>query len=454
MNIFKAYDIRGIYPKELNEEVAVKIGRALVKFIQPKKVVIGRDARLSSPALFNALVQGITESQVTVIDIGLATTPLYYWALIDQGADGGVMITASHNPKDYNGFKINRGGAKPISRESGLEEIKRLMTSFRMSSQPPKWMTPERVSISQVIKKNLLDEYIEFILSQSPLEQISQLKIVVDTGNGMAGLVVPKIFDRLNCQLIPLYFELDGSFPHHQPNPLKEENLRDLKEKVLAEKADLGIGFDGDGDRIIFVDERGQSVRGDFITALLAQEILNKNPGAKIFYEVRSSWIVKETIRENRGEPILGRAGHALIREQMEQEDILFGGELSGHYYFKEFFYCENALLTMLKVLALLSQSGKKFSEMIQPLKKYYQSGEINFSLKNKEGKIEEVASFYQGAKNVSYLDGLTVEYEDWWFNLRPSHTEPCLRLNIEAKTKELLEEKENELRRLILEQK
>ncbi len=378
--IFKAYDIRGKYPEEINEEIVYKIGQALANFLKPKNIIIGRDARVASPALFESLRKGLMEAGIDIIDIGLSSTPLFYFAIQREKTDAGIMITASHNPAQYNGLKLCRKEAIAISGDTGLEEIKKLVSANKNLAASEKK--------GRVIKKDLLKEYVEFILTKEQIEKIKPLKIVIDCGNGMMGPEIIEISKRLPCQITTLFAEPDGVFPNHEANPSKEETLITLKGKVREQKADLGIAFDGDGDRAAFIDEKGEGVRGDFITALIAESVLKENTGQKILYEVRSSWIVPEIIKKNMGIPILGRPGHSLIKDRIRKDDIYFAGELSGHYFFKDLGYIDNALLAMLKVLRILSQAGRPFSEIIMPFKKYYQSGEINFEVEDKEKKI------------------------------------------------------------------
>lgn len=442
-DIFRSYDIRGIYPEEINEEITQKLALTFIKFLKPEKIIIGRDCRLSSPSLFKVLSETMRENGVWVIDIGLCSTPLFYWAIQSEKTDGGIMISASHNPKNYNGFKLYRQEAIPISGDTGIGEIKKLMMEGKI-------LVPKKEK-GRIIRKNLTKKYLDFIISKfAEVKAIKPLKIVADSGNGMAGPEVRKMFKKIPVQLTELYFEPDGRFPNHQANPLKEETLVDLKKAILKKGADLGIAFDGDADRVIFVDEENRTIRGDLITALMAKELLRENPGQKILYEVRSSQIVKETIEKNGGKAILGRAGHSLIKEQMRREDIFFAGELSGHYFFKNFGFVECPLFLILKILEIISRENKKISQILRPFKKYFHSGEINFEVKDKEGKIKEIKKHYQSAPRILEIDGLTAQYKDWWFNLRPSNTEDLLRLNIEAKTKKLLEKKTKELRQII----
>ena len=440
--IFRAYDIRGKYPRELNEEVTYKIGRAFVKFLRKKKlnIAVGQDMRLSSPKLFKALTDGITAEGANVINIGLATTPMLYFSTVRYGFDGGINITGSHTPGDSNGFKLVREKAIPISQETGIQEIKKIVMEDKFEKKP----------LGKISKKKILTDYINNALHSIDGQAIKELKIVIDTGNGMGGLVIPPLFKKLKCQIVPLYFELDGSFPHHIPNPLIAENLVDLQKEVSKNQADLGIALDGDADRVIFVDEKGKIISGDLITVLLARKLLKNNPGEKILYDVRSSCVVKEEIEKSGGVPIIFRVGHSFIKEKMRKANILFAGELSGHYYLRENYYIESPLIIILKVLEMLSEAEKPFSEIIQSLRRFFASGELNFKVQDKEKALKKIEERYQDAKNIFHLDGLSVEYENWWFNVRPSNTEDLLRLNLEAVTKELMEVKKKELTALI----
>lgn len=447
-SIFRSYDIRGLYPAEINKETAYLIGKAYVQFLRLKvksiksgvRILISRDMRDSSPELSEALVRGLIESGADVIDIGLSTTPMHYFGINFLNTDGGIMVTASHNPAEYNGLKVSLAKAVPVGKDSGLEEIKKFALDDNATIVD---------KIGTVAQKDILDDYINFLTQNRKISK--NLKLVVDAGNGMAGFVLPKIFEKLGIENYePLYFDLDGNFPNHEANPLKEETLAELKKKVLENKADLGIAFDGDGDRVGFVANDGEAVCGDYIIALIAGSLLEKKSGGKIIYDVRSSRAARELIEEKGGVPFRGKVGHAYMKERLRKEGILFGGELSMHYYFQEFFNCDSGELAMIKVLELLSESGKSLAELVRPLKKYFQSGELNFEVENKEAKIKEIETKFSDGK-IDYLDGLTVEYLDWWFNLRASGTEPFLRLNIEANTKELLEKKQKLLAEIIM---
>ncbi len=445
--IFKAYDVRGLYPEELNEEAAFRIGQAFAVFLErrgligQRQIIVGRDMRLSSDDLFDALAQALASQSFDVIDIGRVSTPFFYWAVISQKSAGGIMITASHNPAQYNGLKLYGEGAFPFGAASGLEEIKALALKSKVVSIAA---APGRLQ-----EKNLWSGYLEFIKNKVDLSRIKPLKIIVDCGNGMMGPEIEKLIGDLPLKVEILFGEPDGNFPNHEANPFKEENLIDLKKTIKAKGANLGVAFDGDGDRLSFIDETGESVRGDFITALIAQDLLKKSPGQKIFYEIRSSRVVPEIIAAAGGIAVLGRAGHTLIKTQMRQENILFGGELSGHYFYRDLGFVENSLFTMLEVLRILSVRQQSFSTLCAPLKKYFASGEINFEIADADKTLAGVEEYFSGAP-IKKIDGLTVEYPEWWFNLRQSNTEPLVRLNLEANSAALLEEKKSEVMTLI----
>ena len=424
MGIFKAYDIRGLYPDELDEALAERIGAAAGKFFLGNTVVVGRDMRTSGPTLARAVIKGLSRAGKDVIDIGSVTSPMVTFAVAKYGYDGGIMVTASHNPAKYNGIKLCTKGAEPVSYDTGIDKIEALATSEEE--------LPPAEQAGKVTVRDVLRDYLDHITANAGA--ISGLKLVIDAGNGMAGYLMPPLFARVPCEVVPLYFDLDGSFPNHEANPLKSENLVDLQKKVVEEKADLGVAFDGDGDRLAFVDEKGVAVSCDMVTALIAQELLKTEPGATILYDLRSSWAVREQIEACGGKPVMTRVGHSFIKHMMREHDAAFGGELSGHYYFKENFFCDSGALTLLKVLSLVCSEGKPFSELIEPLKRYHASGEVNSDVDDKDAKIAELAATYADGK-VSHLDGLSVEYDDWWFNVRPSNTEPVLRLVVEATT-------------------
>jgi len=434
--VFRAYDIRGIYPNEINEELAEKIGRAFVGFLGCREVVVGRDMRKSSDSLFEALAKGITKAGANVVDIGLSSTPLFYYTVRDKEA--GIMITASHNPAEYNGFKLVRENCIPISGDTGIEEIEKLAGRD----------LPSKEQKGKITRQSVLGNYLNYF-DKFDSKSMNPLKVVVDGGNGMGGLTYPGLFKKLPAKLIPLYLEMDGSFPNHEADPLKLENVEDLQKKVVDEKADLGVALDGDCDRCMLIDEKGGYISGDLVTALIAQYFLEKDSGRTIIYDPRSSWVTRETILGAGGKPKACPVGHSFFKERMKRFNALFAGELSGHFYYRDTFNAESSILTMIIILNILSETGKTLSELIKPFRKYFASGEINSDVEDKNRKIEELAKIY-GDGRISRLDGLKIEFKDWWFNVRPSNTEPLLRLNLEAKTRELMEKKRDEVLRVI----
>jgi phosphomannomutase len=436
MTIFKAYDIRGIYPSELNEETAYKIGRAFVKFLNVKEVLVGQDGRISSPQLFESLARGITDQGADIIDIGLCSTPMFYFGTAKYQA--GIMITASHNPKEYNGFKLCRENAIPISGDTGIQDIKDLVNKNQFEDKEK----------GKIIKKDIMDDFIKHNISFVKTDK--KLKIVVDAGNGMGGFTFPKIFERLHFDFIPLYCEVDFNFPHHEPNPMKYKNLKDLQKKVIEEKADLGVALDGDVDRCVFVDENGDIITSDLIIPLVGKEMLKNHPGSTIMYNLICSKVVPEKIEELGGKAVMSRVGHSFIKKQMREEDAIFAGELSGHFYYKNNFFVESSFITTAMILNLIAGEDKPLSELIKPLKKYYKTEEISFEVEDKIAKMKELEEHFKDAKQISHLDGIKMEYDDWWFNVRPSNTEPLLRLNLEAKTKEKMEEMKGKISEII----
>ena len=415
--IFKAYDIRGIYGEQLNEDIAYKIGRAFAMYIG-SKIVVARDNRLSSDSLFEALTRGITDQGSDVYNIGLSTSPMFYFAVSNLVCDGGVIITASHNPSQYNGFKMVRSDAMPLSGEDGIDQIKQLVEENNFSSS-------KKGNISTL---DITDKYVNSFEIKK-----YNLKVVVDTANSVSGLIVNRMFRGVS--LFHLFSELDGSFPNHEPNPLEEKNIKDLREKVLEYGADIGIAFDGDGDRVFFVDEKGELISSDLIIALIAK-LIDK----KVLYDLRCSNIIKETARDS----VMWRVGHSFIKKKMKDEDIFFGGEYSGHYYLKQgSSYFESPYFVIYKLFEAME--NKKLSELIAPFKEYYHSGELNFEVKDKQSIIEKVEKNYSYGK-ITKIDGVRIDFDDWWFLLRGSNTEPILRLIVEAKSKELLDSKIKEI--------
>ncbi len=426
MGVFKAYDIRGVYGTELNEDLARRIGIAVARHIGKGPLVVGRDMRLSSPSIARAAIEGITVAGVDVIDIGLAPTPMTYFAIGSLGAAGGLSVTASHNPAKYTGFKVCREEAIPIGSDSGLAEIQRIVEAGDVSAAP----VPGRVE-----ERDVLVAYRDHVLAFAGPD-LRTIRIVIDAGNGMAGHTLPRLLEKLPGRITPLYFELDGAFPNHEANPLKPENTAALRAKVLEAKADLGAAFDGDADRVAFVDETGQVVPSDVVTALIAREVL-KQQSTGIVYDLRSSLMVVEEIEKYGGRPIRERVGHAFMRATLRRERALFGGELSGHYYFAANYFSDSAEIAFLKVWSLMSAEGLKLSALARPLRRYVHSGELNFHVEDKEGKIREIEQVFSDAR-LDRLDGITACYPDWWFNVRLSNTEPLLRLNLEAETREV----------------
>jgi len=436
--IFKAYDIRGLYPDQLDEDAARRIGHAFAHFTQSHRVIVGRDMRLSSPALSRSFAEGVSSAGASVIDIGEVSTDACYFASgrLDLPA---AMFTASHNPGRYNGIKPCRAGAVPIGSESGLVDIRKLAERSRVVEFDP----------PGVDRLDVLPEYAEHCRALIDETRLRPLKIAVDAGNGMAGKTFPVVFDPLPFEVFPLFFELDGSFPNHPANPIEADNLRDLQQAVLREGCDVGIAFDGDADRMFLVDDRAELISGSTTTALVAERLLKKFPGEKIIYNLICSWAVPEVIVENGGVPIRTRVGHSFIKQVMADTGAVFGGEHSGHYYFRDNFRADSGMIAALLVLEALSESDRRLSEIRKPLERYAASGEINSEVADQQEAIEMLAAEFAVGKQ-DRTDGLTVEFDDWWFNCRPSNTEPLLRLNLEARTREMMEERRDEVLALI----
>jgi phosphomannomutase len=440
-DIFKAYDIRGLYPAELDETTARLAGRAFVAYLQARRIGVGRDMRLSSPALARAFIEGATAQGADVVDYGLLGTDMLYFAVCRDGLDGGAQITASHNPKDYNGMKLVGREALPLSGDAGISDMRDMILHDRLPAPAS--------AAGRVTTGDIVDAYVEKVLSFVDPAAIRPFHAVLDAGNGMAGLVAPRIFARLPCRTTRLCFEIDGTFPNHEANPLIEENRRDITERVVAERADIGIAWDGDADRCFFIDGAGEFVAGDFITALLAEAFLLKSPGETIVYDVRASYAVKDTVARYGGEALMNRVGHAFFKKRMREAGAVFGGEVTGHYYFRDFYYADNGFIPALLILDLMSRKGQTLAELLAPLReKYFISGEINMrvgSMAEVEAKLEALAARYADGR-VYRMDGVSVEYPDWHFNVRPSNTEPLLRLNLEAVTPELMALKRDEV--------
>jgi phosphomannomutase len=435
--VFKAYDVRGIYPSEIDEDGARAIGRAYVEQFSPKRIAVGRDTRLSSPAMAAALIEGATQAGADVVDIGLVGTEMVYFAVGSLGLDGGVMVTASHNPKNYTGLKIVREGAMPVGGDSGLLDVRDRALSETGTVSEGGTVTPH----------DIWPAYVDRVLSLVDVSKIRPLKVVIDAANGMAGAMLPPVLERLPIEVVECFFELDGTFPNHEPNPLLPENREFIVAKTLEEGADLGVAFDGDADRCFFFDDTGEFVPGDFATALLAEVVLAKEPGAKIIYDVRASWAVPETIERAGGVPLVNRVGHAFIKERMREVDAAFAGEVSGHYYFREFTQADTGVVPFLMLLQSISQSGVKLSELLRPFRdRYFLTGELNTPVADVPGKLRELEERFGPEGEVGHLDGLSVTAGDWHFNVRPSNTEPLLRLNLEARSQELMDRKRDEV--------
>jgi phosphomannomutase len=441
MGIFKAYDIRGVYPKELDAELAKKIGNAFARFLKAKRLVVGRDMRTHSPELARATIEGMRDAGCDVIDIGLASTPMAYFAIGSLDCDGGLNVTASHNPGQYNGFKLCSRGARPISAANGILDVE------RATKEP--YPAPAAVR-GKVEQRELLEAYAEHVARFAKLAR--PIRLAVDAANGMEAYTLPSILKRIpNARAETLFMELDGTFPNHEANPLKEENLDPVRALVEKTGAELGVGFDGDADRCCFVDETGRTVPADFMTALLAREELARKPGSPIVYDLRSSWVVKEEILKAGGKPLRDRVGHSFIKATMRKEGAIFGGELSGHFYFGDNFVCDSGVIAMVSALNLLAKSEKKLSQLAAELRRYHATGEINFHVADKDAAIRELKSRYAKGRQDE-LDGITVEFgelsapEWWWFNVRASNTEPLLRLNLEASSAGLRDAKRAEL--------
>ena len=444
-DIFKAYDVRGTYPDEVNEEAARAIGAAFVTYLGAKHIGVGRDMRLSSPALAAAFIDGARAQGVEVIDYGMIPTDVLYFAVASDGLDGGVEITASHNPKQYNGMKMVRREAFPLSGDAGISEIRDMIAADRLP--------PPALSVGRIHERNCVVPYVEHVLSFIDQAVIRPLNVVLDAGSGMAGQIAPRLFHTLPCRTTRLCFEIDGRFPNHEANPLIEENRRDITERVIAEKADIGIAWDGDADRCFFIDGTGDFVPGDFVTALLAEAFLLKHPGATIIYDLRASHAVKDVVERYGGKALMNRVGHAFFKRRMRETNAIFGGEVTGHYYFRDNFYADNGFIPALLILELMSKKGQSLHELLAPLRqRYFISGEINTKLKSMEAvpaKLEEIAAKYADGQQYA-LDGISVEYPEWHFNVRPSNTEPLLRLNLEAATPDLMAQKRDDVIALI----
>lgn len=439
-SIFKAYDVRGLYPTEVNEDAARLIGRGFVAYLGARRIGVSRDMRLSSPSVAAAFIEGARAQGADVVDYGMMGTDMLYYAVARDGLDGGAQVTASHNPKEYNGIKMVRREAFPLSGDAGIGDIRDMILAG---------LPPEAATSGSLSRMHVLEDYVRHVLSFIDPEIIRPFDVVLDAGNGMAGMVAPHLFENLPCRTTTLCFEVDGTFPNHEANPLIEENRRDIVERVIHEKADIGIAWDGDADRVFFIDGTGEFVAGDFVTALLAEAFLIKHPGAKVVYDVRASYAVKDIVAAYGGTALMNRVGHAFFKRRMREEDAIFGGEVTGHYYFRDNFFADNGFIPALLILELMSRKGQTLAELLAPLReKYFISGEINTQVSDMQvaqEKMDGLAAMYTEGR-VYTLDGVSAEFHDWHFNVRGSNTEPLLRLNLEATSAEKMEAKRDEV--------
>jgi phosphomannomutase len=439
---FKAYDVRGIYPDELDERGAYAIGRAYVEQFEPKRIAVGRDMRLSGPSMQAEVMRGAADGGADVLDIGQIGTEMLYFAVGSLGLDGGITVTASHNPKQYTGMKIVRRGALPVGGDSGLFDVRDRALAIAADPKPPKG--PAKT----IEPFDIWPSYVDRVMSFVDVSSLRPLTVVIDAANGMAGAMLPPLLERLPMiEVVRCFFEPDGSFPNHEPNPLLPENREFIIAKTLSEHADLGVAFDGDSDRCFFVDDTGEFVPGDFVTALFAETILAKEPGATIIYDIRASWAVPDTIERDGGVALINRVGHAFIKERMRQVDAAFAGEVSGHYYFRDFTQADTGMVPFLVMLELISRKGEKLSAILEPFRStYFITGELNTPVADVALKLQELKERYTGTARISHLDGISVDFDDWHFNVRPSNTEPLLRLNLEARSEALMEAKRDEV--------
>jgi phosphomannomutase len=436
VSIFKAYDIRGVVPDELDAAISLGIGRAAARFFESGPLAVGRDARPHSPELCDALIRGINDQGVDVIDLGLVSTPMLYHAVDRLGAGGGVMVTASHNPSRYNGFKLCREHAIPVGEASGLKQIE-VLAGQRHSPA---------ASRGTLCQEDVIASYVEQTLGVASGRP--ELRVAIDCGNGMAGVGLEPVLERMPLVVERLYFEPDGSFPNHEADPLKLENLEDLAAAVRRTGSDLGVAFDGDADRAVFVDEQGRPVSSDLVTAVLARHQLERQPGSKVLYDLRSSRTVPEEIEAAGGVPEMCRVGHSFVKAQMRESGAIFAGELSGHFYFRfsPTLVADDGIAAFVAMLDVLAQQGKPLSKIVGPLRRYSASGEINSRVADVPGTLARIESQHSRAPEISHLDGLLVRYPDWWFNLRPSNTEPVIRLNLEAQNEQRMAEERDRL--------
>ncbi len=434
-SIFKAYDVRGTCPGQLDTRVAELIGRALTAQVGASQIAVGEDPRPSSPELGAAFAAGAAAAGATVEHYGTVATEMLYFGVASRGLGGGVMVTASHNPRGYNGLKLVGAGALPLSGDEGMPELQRRVLSLERAA-------PATAPSATCANVDLYPAYVDHVLGFAEPQAWPPFRVVMDAANGVAGKLAPAVFDRTPVQRVEMYFEVDGTFPNHEPNPLLEENRREIGERVVTEKADLGIAWDGDADRCFFIDETGQFVPGDFVTALLAEALLLREPGAAILYDLRASRAVPDTIRGRGGVPLVNRVGHAFFKQRMRREPVLFGGEVSGHYYFRDNFNADSGFIPALLVLDLLARKHATLAELLQPLReRYFISGEINSTVDDVDAVLRRLTEIYSDG-TVATVDGISVDYPHWHFNVRPSNTEPLVRLNLGADERALMEEK------------
>ena len=450
-SIFKAYDVRGIYPDQMDERLAYRIGRGFARVLSDLqdvpvgtlRVGLGRDMRLTAPAMANAYARGISDEGADVIDVGMVGTEMLYWTVGSRRLDGGLMCTASHNPKGYTGAKLVRRGAIALSGDAGIGELREIVSAGEPGDPAA---TPGAVE-----HEDVADEFRKAALGYIDPDRLRPMKVVLDGGNGMAGPMVGPLLDTFPIEQVATYWAPDGEFPDHEPNPLLPENRQFIIDKVREEGADLGIAWDGDADRCFFIDDAGEFVAGDFLTALLAEALLRKEPGAKVLYDVRASRAVPDLVSEHGGTAEVNRVGHAFFKTRMRETGAAFGGEVSGHYYFRDFYCADSGTIPALLILELLSVEGSRLSELLEPLRsRYFISGEINSEVDDQDGKMEELAERYSDGE-LSRLDGISVDYDDWHFNIRPSNTEPLLRLNLESVvSQQHMEDRRDEVLELI----
>ena len=440
--VFKAYDVRGLYPAEIDEDGAYAVGRAYVEEFEPRRIAVGRDMRLSSPTMAQALINGAADGGADVADLGLVGTEMVYFAVGELALDGGIAVTASHNPRDYTGMKIVRRGALPVGVESGLLDI-------RDRALGAAWRRAQRGEVEQ---EDIWGRFVSRVLSFVDVSAIRPLRVVIDAANGMAGAMLPPVLDRLpRVEAVRFNFEPDGAFPNHEPNPLLPENREFIVRATTEANADFGVAYDGDADRCFFVDDRGEFVPGDFTTALFAETVLEKEPGAKIIYDVRASWAVPEAIERAGGVPLVNRVGHSFIKQRMREEGALFAGEVSAHYYFRDFSQADSGVIPFLLMLELVSKRGRRLSHILAPLRaRYFLTGELNTPVRDVALKLQQLKEHFGVEGRVSHLDGISIDAGEWHMNVRPSNTEPLLRLNLEARSRQLMEQKRDEVLALI----